>query len=113
MELMLSSKDDKSFSDAGNFNTSNKEVINEYKAANKYKVRLASYEDPIWFEVNKVKDLGRVEQWTKGTWTIFILAGYTTYEEAKRVQMQAYNRGFKTAEVVVDNNGILERIQQN
>lgn len=113
MELMLSSKDDKSFSDEGNFNTRNPSVVEEYKAANKYKVRLASYEDPIWFEVNKIKDLGRIEQWTKGNWTIFILAGYSSYEEAKRVQIQAVNRGFKTAEVVVDNSGILERIKQN
>lgn len=113
MELMLSSKDDKSFSDEGNFNTHNPNVAEEYRAANKYKVRLASYEDPIWFEVNKIKDLGRIEQWTKGNWTIFILAGYSSFEEAKRVQIQAVNRGFKTAEVVVDNSGILERIKQN
>lgn len=113
MELMLTSKDDKNFSDAGNFNTGNKDVADEYRAANKYKVRLASYEDPIWFDVNKVKDLGRIEQWTKGGWTIFILAGYSSYEEAKRVQIQAVNRGYKTAEVVVDNGGILERIKQN
>ncbi|MCZ2102014.1 MAG: hypothetical protein LC107_10810 [Chitinophagales bacterium] len=113
MELMMSSKDDKNFNDAGNFNTTNKDVLEEYRASNRYKVRLASYEDPIWFEVNKVKDLGRVEQWTKGSWTIFILAGYSSYDEAKRVQMQAINRGFKTAEVVVDNGGILERIKQN
>jgi tetratricopeptide (TPR) repeat protein len=113
MELMLTSKDDKNFSDAGNFNTGNKNVAEEYRAANKYKVRLASYEDPIWFDVNKVKDLGRIEQWTKGGWTIFILAGYGSFDEAKRVQIQAVNRGYKTAEVVVDNDGILERIKQN
>ena len=113
MELMMSSKDDKNFNDAGNFHTTNKDVAEEYKASNKYKVRLASYEDPIWFDINKVKDLGRLEQWTKGSWTIFILAGYSTFEEARRVQIQAANRGFKTAEVVVDNGGILERIKQN
>lgn len=113
MELILSGTDDKSFSDKGNFNTKNPEVEKEYKSGNKYKVRLASYEDPIWFDVNKVKDLGRVEQWTKGGWTIFILAGYNNLDEAKKATIQANNRGFKTAEVVIDNGGILERLKQN
>jgi hypothetical protein len=113
MELILTGTDEKSFSDKGNFNTKNPEVAKDYKSGNKYKVRLASYEDPIWFDVNKVKDLGRIEQWTKGGWTIFILAGYDNLEEAKKAQMQANNRGFKTAEVVIDNGGILERLKQN
>jgi len=113
MELVLSGTDDSSFSDKGNFNSKNPEVEKSYKSPNKYKVRLASYEDPIWFDVNKVKDIGRIEQWTKGGWTIFILAGYNDLDEAKKAQIQALNRGFKTAEVVIDNGGILERLKQN
>ncbi len=113
MELILSSKDENSFSDQGNFNTKNPEVAKEYKSGNKYKVRLASYEDPIWFDINKVKDLGRIEQWTKGDWIIFILAGYNSLEEAKKAQIAASNRGFKTSEVVIDNGGVLERLKQN
>jgi len=113
MELVLTGTDEESFSDKGNFNTKNPEVEKSYKTGNKYKVRLASYEDPIWFDVNKVKDLGRIEQWTKGGWTIFILAGFNDLEEAKKVQIQSLNRGFKTAEVVIDNGGILERLKQN
>ena len=113
MELVLSGKDESSFSDKGNFNTRNPEVRDSYKNPKKYKVRLASYEDPIWFDVNKVKDLGRIEQWTKGGWTIFILAGYESLDEAKQAQIKAVNRGYKTAEVVIDNGGILERLRQN
>ncbi len=113
MELVLTGTDEKNFTDNGNFNTKNPDVKKSYKSGNKYKVRLASYEDPIWFEVNKVKDLGRIEQWTKGGWTIFILAGYNDLEEAKKAQIQALNRGYKTAEVVIDNGGILERLKQN
>ena len=90
-----------------------KEINRVYGLGGKYKVRLASYEDPIWFDINKVKDLGRIEQWTKGTWTIFILAGYENLDQAKDAQIQALNRGFKTAEVVIDNGGILERLKQN
>ncbi len=113
IELVLAGKDSESFTDRGNFNTKNDDVKKEYYETNKYKVRLASYEDPIWFDVNKIKDLGRVEQWTKGNWTIFILAGFNSLDEAKKAQIQASNRGFKTAEVVVDNGGILERLKQN
>jgi hypothetical protein len=60
-----------------------------------------------------VRDLGRVEQWTKGTWTIFVLAGYGNINDAKKAAIAANNRGYKTAEVVIDNGGILERIKQN
>ncbi len=114
MELILTSSDADSFTDEGNFNSKNPtEEMKNFKTGNKYKVRLASYEDPIWFDVNKVKDLGRIEQWTKGGWTIFILAGYNNLDEAKAAMVSANNRGFKTAEVVIDNGGILERLKQN
>ncbi len=114
MELILTSSDADSFTDEGNFHSKNPtEEMRNFKTGNKYKVRLASYEDPIWFDVNKVKDLGRIEQWTKGGWTIFILAGYNNLEEAKAATVSAQNRGFKTAEVVIDNGGILERLKQN
>jgi len=114
MELVLASTDDNSFTDEGNLNSKNPtaEMVS-FKVGGKYKVRLASYEDPIWFDVNKVKDIGRIEQWTKGGWTIFILAGFNNLEEAKNAHIQAMNRGFKTAEVVIDNGGILERLKQN
>ena len=78
-----------------------------------YKVRLGSYEDPIWFDIKKVRDLGRVEQWTKGAWTIFILGGYADMAEADKARIQAVNRGFVDSEVVIDNGGIIERITKN
>jgi tetratricopeptide (TPR) repeat protein len=115
MELILSSVDAQNYTDNGQFNAKTKDNPANAASTSKitYKVRLASYEDPIWFDVNKVKDIGRVEQWTKGNWTIFILAGYNNIEEAKQAQIKAINRGFNTAEVVIDNGGILERIKQN
>jgi tetratricopeptide (TPR) repeat protein len=78
-----------------------------------YKVRLGSFEDPIWFDSKKVKDLGKVEQWTKGAWTIFILSGYKDYSAADQARIQAINRGYTDAEVVVDNGGIIERLKKN
>jgi len=79
----------------------------------RYKVRLASYEDPIWFDIKSAKQLGRIEQWTKGGWTIFILSGFQDMEDAHAAKIRAVNRGFADAEVVIDNGGILERIKTN
>lgn len=77
----------------------------------KYKVRLASYEDPIWFDVNKVNDIGVIEQWSKGDWTIFILSGFNSLDEAEAARVAALNRGFSDAKVVRDSGGILEDME--
>jgi len=84
-----------------------------YTSGTQYKVRLAAYEDPIWFEVNKVKDLGVIEQWSKKDWTIFVLSGYSGYDDANSAKIAALNRGFADAEVVVDNDGVLETIKSH
>ncbi len=76
----------------------------------KYKVRLESSQDAVWFDTDKVEDLGKIEQWTKGTWTIFVLSSYNSLDEASRVRDLAVKRGFNDAEVVLDNNGILEKV---
>ena len=34
-------------------------------------------------------------------------------DEAKDAQIKALNRGFKTAEVVIETGGILERLKEN
>ena len=78
-----------------------------------YKVRLASYTDPLWFDVSRVKDLGEIEQWTKGKFTIFILSGYGSLNNAQNALIKAKNRGFTEAHIVVDNNGYLEKLRQN
>ena len=78
-----------------------------------YKIRLASYEDPIWFDIEKARGLGQIEQWTKGGWTIFILGGYGDYQSAEAARIRCVNQGFADAEVVIDNNGILERLRMN
>ena len=82
-------------------------------AVSNYKVRLASYTDPLWFDISRVKDLGEIEQWTKGQYTIFILSGYGSLDNAKRALIKAKNRGFSEAHIVMDNNGYLEKLQQN
>ena len=78
--------------------------------SNSYKVRLASYEDPIWFDVTKINDIGVIEQWTKGEWTIFVMSGYKTLQEAELARVTAINRGFPEAAVVEDRNGVLTKV---
>lgn len=114
MELVLTAHDINNNSTPAYNTTKNFQYsapVSNYGAS--YKVRLASYEDPIWFDNSKVKDLGQIEQWSKGTWTIFILSGYNNFEQANQAKVKAINRGFKDAEVVIDNGGILERLKVN
>lgn len=118
-EVLNTSQLELAISNYGSVNTEpsvNKQdfnYTNNYSVNTRYKIRLASYEDPIWFDVNSVKDIGEIEQWTKGAWTIFVLGGYDDIQDAERAKIQAINRGFTDAEVVLDNNGILERIVKN
>lgn len=81
--------------------------------ASNYKIRLASYQDPLVFDIQSVNDLGKVEQWTKKGWTIFVLSGFRTLEDAESARIKAANRGFSSAELVIDKDGVLERLVQN
>ncbi len=107
MELVYSS-----FEDAGSPNTNYEDSMASVNNG-KYKVKLASYEDPIWFDISKVKDMGNIEQWTKGSWTIFVLSGYANLAEAQAAKRAAINRGFSDAYVVIDKGGILEKLVEN
>lgn len=124
MELVLSSLDskpntteiDNAATSKNNTTTTNNPITTpapDYGSNVMYKVRLASYEDPIWFDSKKVSDIGKLEQWSKGTWTIFVLSGFKNYEEAEKARIKSVNRGFGGAEVVVDNGGIIETIKKN
>jgi hypothetical protein len=88
-------------------------VPKKFKGTSEYKVRLASYENPKWFNIEKAKDIGKIEQWSKGGWTIFVLAGFKSQDEAVKARVKAINKGFVDAEVVFDNNGMLEKIKRN
>ncbi len=105
MELIVPGSDT-----TGNLNYTNNSSSTISK---KYKVRLASYSDPSWFDLGSVSDLGTIEQWTKSDWTIFVLSGYSNYENAETARIRAVNRGYTDAKVVLDNGGVLETIQRN
>ena len=92
-------------SSAGSYDTSHTNSSASYDITNttgeNYKIKLASYEDPIWFDIKKVNDIGTIEQWSKGDWTIFVLSGYNSIEEAEVAKVAAISRGFADAEVVL------------
>jgi len=93
-----------------------KPIVNDVKVVDTaplstYKVRLAAYEDPIWFDVNKVKGIGNIEQWSKGKWTIFVLGGYSSMDNARHAQQKAIAKGFNEARIVLDDNGILRDVE--
>ena len=90
---------------------SDQPFVGQVRPVTEYKVRLASYADPLWFDVESVKDMGEVEQWTKGSWTIFVLGGFGSKEEAKRALTKAITRGFVDAELVMDKSGVLKRVK--
>lgn len=108
--ITSSSEGDKAEDSSNNFEYS--KPIDKIEGQ-EYKIRLASYEDPIWFDSSKIKDLGQLEQWSKGSWTIFILSGFDSFEEAEATRIKAINRGYADAEVVIDNQGIIERLKTN
>ncbi len=91
----------------------NNEKYSKPAEVGNYKIKLAAYTNPLYFDVNKVKDLGVIEQWSKGKWTIFILSGYTGLSDAEAAMRKARNRGYTTAEVVLDEGGILSRVKSN
>lgn len=79
-----------------------------------YKVRLASYSDATWFDSEELNYLdGELEQWTKGYWHIFILSGFDSLDEAEAARIKAVNRGFTGAEIVIDDRGVLKRLNQH
>jgi tetratricopeptide (TPR) repeat protein len=102
LELLLSS-----------FTFNENEKYESPETESSFKVRLAAYSNPLYFDTEKVKDIGIIEQWSKGDWTIFILSGFDSLEAAQSARIKAINRGFTGAEIVKDDNGILSRVKIN
>jgi tetratricopeptide (TPR) repeat protein len=112
------------FVTADNLSVSNFELLNDNSgssynpnnynsttpAESQYKVKLGTYDDPLKFNIDAIQGVGRIEQWTKGEWTIFVIGGFPTIEDAKSAQIKARNRGWTDAELVVDEGGILRRV---
>ena len=70
---------------------------------------MATYQNTSYFNPEKILDLGTIEKKKKGKMTIMLLSAYETLEEARQVMAKVRQNGFKTAHVVLDENGVLKR----
>lgn len=76
-----------------------------------YKVRLASYRNPQYFQRSAVERYGLIESKVKGPWTIMLLGGFANVEEAQRAAQSAVSAGFPQAHVVFDNGTELTKVR--
>jgi len=72
-----------------------------------YKVRLASYLKPGGFSTKDIDQYGPLESYRKGEWTILMIGGFKTEQEAIKVKDQVIAKGFKDAAVVVSRDGMI------
>ncbi|MDQ3017179.1 MAG: SPOR domain-containing protein [Bacteroidota bacterium] len=76
-----------------------------------YKVRVASYLHPGDFNTEGIDNLGTLESYRKGEWTIMMISGFNTLESARKAQKIVVSKGFNDAAVVMERDGLLETIQ--
>lgn len=77
-----------------------------------YKVRVASYLHPGAFNPDGIDKLGRLESYRKGEWTIMMIGGFRSKEEAAKARDIVLSKGFTDASIVRDNNGVIETIEE-
>lgn len=73
-----------------------------------YKVRLASYLKPGGFNTKDIDQYGTLESYRKGEWTILMIGGFKTEQDAIRVKEEVVKKGYNDAAVVVVRDGILQ-----
>jgi len=76
-----------------------------------YKVRLGTYARIANFNPGLVMHLGSLESYRKDDLTIMLLAGYSNLVAAQKARDAAASQGFTDAYVVMDNDGVLERVR--
>ncbi len=79
-------------------------------ATSNYQIRLAAYKNPRFFDETKVSDMGEVESYRNGEWTIMLLSGFETKKEADRALRQVKAKGFQSAYIVREENGVLKKV---
>ncbi len=77
----------------------------------RYMIRLASYLNPELFDPSKVSALGHVKSLQKDEWTIMLLEGFKTLDDAKRAAEKSKEYGFRSAHVVFWDNDRLKRVR--
>lgn len=77
-----------------------------------YKVRLASYLKPGGFNTKDIDQYGTLESYRKGEWTIMMIGGFKSEQDAIRVKDEVVKKGYKDAAVVVVRDGILQETEK-
>lgn len=76
-----------------------------------YKVQLAAYRNPAYFDPAPISHLGTIEERMKGNLTVKFIGGLQSLTQARQALAQARAAGFNTAFIVVDENGQLRKIE--
>lgn len=75
----------------------------------KFKIRVAEFKAPDWFDPSPLRDIGKIEHWTKGGWTIIVLGDFANSHDAIQALDKVKAKGFKEAYIVIEENGKLFR----
>lgn len=89
---------------SGEFNQTSEAAIS---AEGKYKIRVGEFKAPEWVDPTPIKDIGKVEHWTRSGWTILILGSFQTVYDANLALEKVRSRGYKEAYIVVEEDGKL------
>jgi hypothetical protein len=79
--------------------------------SSEYKVRLGTYAKVGNFNPDLVTHLGSIESYRKDQLTIMFLAGYSSLTAAQKARDAAASKGFTDAYIVMDNDGVFERVR--
>lgn len=90
----------------------NEEETNPMAIEGDFKVRVASYLHPGTFNPDGIDKLGTLESYRKGEWTIMMIGGFRTLDEARRAKNIVVSKGFTDASIVMEKDGILETIEE-
>ena len=66
-----------------------------------FKVKIAAMKKPELFNDSKVATLWKIEQLKQGEFTVFMMDGFKTLEQAKEMKKKVQASGFADAKVVV------------
>ncbi len=79
-------------------------------AGGQYKVQLAAYKDPRWFNPAGLERYGNIEERMRDGLTVKLLSSFDDIEEAKQAWRQARAAGFNTSFIVVDLGDELRKV---
>ncbi len=66
-----------------------------------FKVKIAAMKKPEFFNDSKVATLWKIEQLKQGEFTVFVMDGFKTLEQAKEMKKKVQASGFADAKVVI------------